>query len=261
MPTPFYINSYPRSGNTWMRNALRPLVLPWDVDINPQFFETENGHQWHAQRKVDWVQAAGKDPSCATHNKYTMVKSHCRYEHVQPGVKVIYLVRDGRDSLISYFHFNVTKRGYQEDFNSYFHRHVVLDEMKGHREEVLRHYMGTWGENALSYLGKPDVMIIRFEDLVAQPLEGVNAMLQFIGAKAAEEDVVRVLAKLDAALARDGKKDPSRPRGTTRNWEKMMSPEQNAQFEERHREALEAFGYGPNSDPNAPLSGVWSAGA
>ena len=230
----FYVNSFPRSGNTWVRGLLRDLLDPVPVDANPIFSRLFGVIPW-----CRFPAIRVRTDRC----RWTMIKSHGRYETTIAGIPIIYLVRDGRDSLLSYYHFNVAHRGYSEDFTSYFDRHVCRDEMNSRRERVLRQFMGDWSENSLSYADRPNVLLIRYEDLIRDPAAGVTEMLGFVGATV-RADLIEQSIENGRQKLTDKNRRHDRARGVSGTWRERLTAEQQKQFVSRHRTALETYGYG-----------------
>jgi hypothetical protein len=233
----FYVNSFPRSGNTWIRNLLIDLIDPIAIDVNPIFSKCCGLINNHKIPKV-------RIPKL-TRAKFGMIKSHGRYETTKTGIPIIYLVRDGRDALISYYHFNVDHRGYTEDFNSYFNRHICENRMISYREKVLRIFMGNWCENSLSYINKENVLIIRYEDLIRDTISGIHEMLNFIGAKV-DSKLIENSVEENRKILNDKNSRHDRPRGVAGNWRTFMTTEQQNQFVEFNRDALDLYGYNPD---------------
>lgn len=231
----FYVNSFPRSGNTWVRNIFNIILSPNNIDVNPKFYNVFNFINFH---KIPKVNLNGKNGL-----KMTMIKSHGRYETTMDNIPIIYLVRDGRDAIISYYHFNVDHRGYVETFDQYFHRHVVSNKMNSYREQLLLKFMGDWSENVLSYLNKKNVMIIRYEDLMLEPVASFETMLKFIGANVDSKAIENAL-ELGRRQLKEKNERHDRPRGVSGNWRERMSPAQQELFTNRHQRVIEMFGYG-----------------
>lgn len=229
----FYVNSFPRSGNTWVRSMLDIILKPNLIDVNPIFYNLFN------------IVCFSKIPKISTYDnisKMTMIKSHGKYKTTIENIPIIYLVRDGRDAIISYYHFNVDHRGYTETFDKYFHRHVVTDKMNSYRERKLRKFMGDWSENALSHLNKKNVLIVSYEELRREPVPYFEKMLEFIGA---DVDLKRIENALNLGQQKLIEKNTrhNRLRGASGNWIEKLTIEQQNQFVNRHRRALEEFGY------------------
>lgn len=229
----FYINSYPRSGNTWVRSVLNDILKPQNTHVNPEFYKFFRILNFHRLPKLKLDRLR---PSM------TMIKSHGRYETINDNLPAVYLVRDGRDAIISYYHFNVDHRRYVETFDQYFRRHVVDDAMNSYRERILRKFMGDWSDNALSYKDKKNVLILRYEDLVLNPVSLFDTMLKFIGANVELQEIKDALQSGEARL-KEKKARHDRPRGVSGGWKNFLTQEQQELFIKRHGKALKVFKY------------------
>ncbi len=100
-----YIVSYPRSGNTWMRFLLANLLAPNETitfrnidDFVPDL---------HKSNSADLAARKGR--------RY--IKSHHPfYEHYP---RFIYIYRDGRDALVSYFHYLSGQQAFTGSFEDF----------------------------------------------------------------------------------------------------------------------------------------------
>jgi len=142
-----YIFSYPRSGNTWLRTMLAYLLRP-DAASNPEIRDA----------LISGV-SIRKAFHINTLPSPRFISSHSWYRRGIP--TAVYLVRDGRDVLVSYYHYRVTRRGRaeEESFSEFFDRYC--QGAYGH----------LWHENVESWLGEgrsimgERLMQVRFEDL------------------------------------------------------------------------------------------------
>lgn len=230
----FYVNSYPRSGNTWVRGLFNRLLSPVNIDVNPYFEMYFNLIEIKRQHKLTLKEIRS--------NEITMIKSHGRYEENYKSIPIIYLVRDGRDAIISYYHFNVDHRGYAESFDSYFDRHVVQDKMVNYRERVLRKFMGDWSQNVLSYINKNNVLIVRYEDLIHEPILYCEAMFNHIGVNVTKSKLVDAIEESRRQLIEKNIRH-DRQRGRTGNWRSVLTEQQNSQFLQKHKFAIDLMGY------------------
>lgn len=160
------VTSYPKSGNTWMRFMLANLMTP----------ETEiNFHNVHDIIPPDSAPEAG-----STFHGWTFLKSHSAYTPQYP--KVIYLVRHPLDAYVSYYRMLEKEKslGSKVDF-------VLGGEHLAY---------GRWSEHVNSWLntpkdGKacPEVMLLRYEDMVANPIVSLQQIVGFLGMSVSTSEV------------------------------------------------------------------------
>ena len=101
-PNTFYVVSYPRSGNTWLINCLVMLLEGVRGEDTPYQLNTEA----HGSPELGfqfWCEPRKRpdQPIC--------LKSHddmVRFRERHPPAPIIYIARDARDSLLSYYFFN-----------------------------------------------------------------------------------------------------------------------------------------------------------
>src|SRR5206468_7184599 len=123
--------SYPRSGNTWTRFLIANLVYP-NQTITFANIETlvpdTSSISSHALKRVP---------------RPRIIKSHDYFDHRYP--KVIYIVRDPRDVVLSYYDFDRKYRHISDDCPL---EQYVDDFVNG---KLRSSDWGTWGENVGSW--------------------------------------------------------------------------------------------------------------
>jgi Sulfotransferase domain len=165
-----WLASYPRSGNTFLRIVLRRLYGTPTYSI----YEDDDPV---AQRVGPSLVGYRPKPERAVMSDSAEVyftKTHKRRKG--DGYRAIYLVRDGRDAVVSHARLRLSQQqaidsGSQPTFETFL------------REEITRPYLegqpssGTWGGNVLSWLGAADtsVTLLRYEDLIVDPRGSVES--------------------------------------------------------------------------------------
>jgi len=148
-----FIVSYPRSGNTWTRFLIANLLHPDE----PATFE--NIERWIPDSEAQSSLYLRKIP------RPRVIKSHAYFDHRYP--RVIYIVRDPRDVALSYYNF---ARKYRQIEDRYPLASYVSDFVNG---RISSRDWGTWGENVgtwlISKFEQPDFLLLRYEDMVAEP--------------------------------------------------------------------------------------------
>lgn len=160
-----WLASYPRSGNTFLRIVLHRL---YGVPTYSVYQDNDPVAQRVGPDLVGYrPKPAGRAVMIDSDDVHFM-KTHKRPK--ADGCPAIYLVRDGRDAVVSRARLLASEQGA-----------VGGDRQRGFetllREEITRPYVdgqpssGTWGSNALSWLGVADapVVVLRYEDLVVDP--------------------------------------------------------------------------------------------
>ena len=159
-----WLASYPRSGNTFLRIVLHgvygvPTYSVYDDD-DPVAQRVGTGLVGYRPKPVDRRKMA-EDADVY------FVKTHKRRKADRH--PAIYLVRDGRDAVVS----NARLRASLQ--HEPHHRQEQFERLL--REEITRPYIdgqpssGTWGGNVLNWLESAGVplAILKYEDLIADP--------------------------------------------------------------------------------------------
>jgi hypothetical protein len=175
-PTDIVLASYPRSGVTWLQNLLAGLLYgivpertPYSV-IESLFPDL---HQTQYFRR--------HEPEC-------FIKSHLG---PQPEYRrVVHLLRDGRDVLVSYRHF-LQVSGQRE---------VTWAELVGPGAPV---WPCKWHEHTEAWLRNPyraEILDLRYEDLMHDPVSCLRRLCDFAGLN--RDDACLQHAAVGAGLAK-----------------------------------------------------------
>lgn len=155
-PSDIFIASYPRSGNTWMQY----LIVGMALDLNPRLAPDP------------LVQSLVPDVHATKFYKRFGTPTFFKTHHLpQPEYqRVIYLVRDGRDAMVSYFHY-LTDLGEAPDFLNLVATGEGLFPCR-------------WHEHVEAWLGNPhgaEMMIIHYETLKRDTVGELERICQFAG--------------------------------------------------------------------------------
>jgi hypothetical protein len=237
-----YLVSFPRSGNTWLRCMLASLVH--DRELTPELVET-TVPDVHKSRRRGTLQPPTRPLAIKSHSPYIKIPS-----------KVIYVVRDGRDALISYYHYLIRRsRAESERVSLSMSPGAFFSCDKLWPSPWHLHIMG-WMDG-LSLWQEDHYRIVRYEDLLQSPTTQLASIAQFIGLSADERSVQRAIARTtrsrlaeleaDAGLGTLGYISLDTPR-----WQNCLSNVDLAQFEALAGAALLRLGYPLHSDKKPP---------
>lgn len=256
MPTVYWIASYPRSGNTWLRFLLTSLV---------------RGQVEHSDQVAAFVQDIHVHQKVTfTGNEPRLLKTHWSYHDQFPFSEycrgAVYIVRHPAAVLESALNFHFLQRGSPADerikrevARKWVHNYI---ELGGRRSWILGH-AGTWAENVSSWIHNTNipVLTVRYEDLrisTANELKGIAEFLGILHAdceRAVENTSVSRMAALEEAeLASerpslfnnpglDGLSEGFRQVGSASAFRLRISEEERARVVERNRTLCERFGY------------------
>lgn len=163
-PDDRWIVSYPRSGSTWASFLVTNLLHP---DAPTTFTNL-------AQRCPDSY--VYTDAFLTRLPRPRLVKSHQSFDPRYP--QVVYIVRDPRDVVLSYYRYAIKALEIGEDyvFDAFAHEFVAHGWQREH---------GTWEENVGSWLGarggSDSFHLVRYEDLHADPVGRLGEIAAFLG--------------------------------------------------------------------------------
>jgi hypothetical protein len=223
-----WIASYPRSGNTFFRQLLGQIYgatsfekYAWGPDHRPLKLEG-----FGTLRDVGLSLA-----EISESREQFFIKTHDLPDDNNPAV---YIVRDGRDALISHAHFVL-----KYDLN-------IADPSLQQFHDTLRSLIetdssfGGWGGNVEAWMARSaPTAIVKFEALISAPLKCVRQAMNEIGYRASENPA--------AALSTFDDLNRVYPeffrRGEVGAWHDEMPQDLHELFWRRHGETMRVAGY------------------
>lgn len=189
-----YIVSYPRSGSTWLRTILGAIMNP-ETGFEPDTFNRILPGVSGTRLPLIW---ALPDPR--------IIHSHTTF---RTGIsKAVFVVRDGRDAIVSYYHFTTTRIGIKVSFGKWFELYCR------------RWYGPRWHDNVEGWLSigskqlEDNLMVVKFEDLKADPLGRVQSVADFLGLPSQRDLVGHAI---EMASIEQAKKREARELGNLQN--------------------------------------------
>lgn len=219
-----WLASFPRSGNTFIRNVLYEVY-----GIDSSTYHKDN------KRKLD------KDFS-----SFQVVKTHLLPSELPPKLsnhKSVYIIRDGRDSLISIAH----HRKDIVDVGSDYYNNLLLATLA-----MDGSYFGGWSKNVQEWTAKADI-IIRFEDLIEDPIREIEKLRAIIDLPQPNLEKLPTFQQLKQGKPKFGGGNEKEKRkglaqkhfrkGKTGNWQAEMPPELHRLFWQIHGPVMREWGY------------------
>ncbi len=272
----YWLASYPKSGNTWLRLMVQAcLAGSDDVDINALSFGLQHAHHRPLFDESVGVPAADLDTGQILAWRPFVVRALAerlgRPLHVKthdmrlrlPGGEwllppdatagAVYLVRDPRDVAPSLArHMGV---GVDEAIDLMGRHDACLSRSVRRLTTLLPEYWGSWSRNVESWLAPTPfpARVVRYEDLRADPEGGLAGILGALGLAFPRHAVRRAVAatgleRLKAQEAVEGFAE--RPRGgpffgdgRVGGWAGSLTARQAARVEAEHGNAMRRLGY------------------
>lgn len=191
-PDDTFLVSYPRSGNTWTRFLVCNLIHP---DQPVDFADLES--------RIPEIYDV-TDRELRSFKRPRIIKSH---ESFDPRYKkIVYIVRDPRDVLLSYYEFQMKRRVITED--------VGLEAfVPRFMESEFEPKTGSWRDHVLSWLatrgGQSNFLLLRYEDMLADPQKESTKIAAFLGLDSSPERVARAVELSTADRMRKLEKEQS----------------------------------------------------
>lgn len=223
-----WLASFPRSGNTFFRNVLHEVY-----GIKSSTYHKD------PHRRLD-----------ENYNKYQVVKTHLLPHELdyKPGeTKSVYIIRDGRDSLVSIAH-------HRKDIvvpGSDFYNNLIDAILSKNGS-----FFGGWSENVRQWTEMADI-IIRFEDLIKDPVKEIEKLRAIIDLPQPDLEKIPTFKSLkfgkpaygggnkrfDSSLAQRHFR-----KGKVGSHKEEMPPELEELFWRKHKLMMEQWGYLKKAD-------------
>ena len=184
-----------------------------------------------------------------------LMKTHLRsdtyHTQLETGkVKVIIVIRNPKDTLVSLYHFYRMLRplgNYKGSWNDFFELYKAKHLLYGDYFD--------WYSSWLQYKDRPNVKLIKYEDMHHRMADVINEVSQFLNKPLPENVIPDVIEHLTFEKMRNndmvnGKLEPLFDinispflrKGKIGDWKSYFNEEQSAIVEERYKDIIEAFG-------------------
>jgi hypothetical protein len=271
-----WLASYPKSGNTWLRAFLHNLMLdppePFPINELTRFTIGDTNKAWYANllgKRVDELRGLSHEEWARlrphVHQAFTraspdsvFVKTHMFLgaAHGSPLITMeytsgaIYMVRDPRDVAVSAAaHFGTDIDGAIR----------LMNDPAGCTPEAevnAPQYYGTWSSHVDSWTRDrhPALLVLRYEDLLADPRGGFRQVADFLGLPAPPARLDKAIAfssfdQLQKQEKTSGFSERSRVAeaffrvGSAGQWRTRLTTAQIAALTGTHAEMMRKFGY------------------
>ncbi len=179
-PDDVFLVSYPKSGNTWARFLIANLLHPEEPVNFGNIDRLIPGLAGLTKRQLERVP------------RPRILKSHEDFEARFP--KVIYIVRDPRDVVVSQFHFLRKRRRIADDYSI---EQFVSRFVAGATSDY-----GSWSDNVASWLAtrqnSPSFLLLRYEDMLARTGKELTRVASFLGVRATPDLLAQAVDRCSA---------------------------------------------------------------
>jgi hypothetical protein len=201
-PDDVFLVSFPKSGNTWTRFLVANLLYP---ERNPSFGNIND--------LIPDPEALSKR-RMARIPRPRIIKSHQYFDPRYP--RVIYIVRDPRDVVLSRYHFHRKRRLISDDSPLEPFVELFLTDTTSP--------YGSWSENVASWLstrsGSDSFLLLRYEDMMAQTQSELAKVAKFLGVPVNSERIDQAVHNSSADTMRKLEKEQDGKWSTTKDTRK-----------------------------------------
>ncbi len=265
-----WLASYPKSGNTWLRAFLHNYIVnaqtPHSINSLVDFSVAECAGAFygpdHAALRDEQVQRlrpAVHAQLTKLHADLVFVKTHNanRAMHGTPlctpavSAGAVYIVRDPRDVALSYAAFANKTVDEIIDF--------MADPRAANATDASQVFelLGSWSDHAISWVAAQKRLLVRYEDLLAEPARYFARIIKFLGTGEVEAGRLERAIAFSSfdTLAGQEAEGGYRAAGGTKNffragkagqWRERLTPAQAQKIEAAHGEVMQKFGYQPS---------------
>jgi hypothetical protein len=239
------------SGNTWMRFLIANLIYP-DREVS-----FDNLHRLVLDPDV----SAKRDFDRAPQPRFVTTDGSFdpRYR------RVIYVVRDPRDVVVSQYHYLRTQMSIGNEF-------PIEDFVERFLAGEPNRHLGSWGENVGSWLATrsrhPGFLLLRYEDLVSTTARELARVADFAGLPATPESIARAVERSSAEKMRESEKEQKQTAMPAKSggWRSDLREPQIARIETAWGDIMACLGYelvtrDPRNALKSSLIGLLVAGS
>ncbi len=229
-PTDTFIVSYPKSGNTWVRFLLANTILGDRVATFHDLDElVPDVHKYRARIELTW--------------KRRLIKTHYAFCSHYP--RFVYICRDGRDALVSFYHYQMQRGQFSGSFSEF---------IRSRQTNIFGRWR--WHEHVSEALREKDrrpddVIFLRYEDMLSDPFAVAPDLVAFCGIEASSDRVANAVRNCSFEKLRDietsygGLGDVERfmRKGKSNQWPGYFSRDDLEYFYGQARRTMTRVGY------------------
>lgn len=225
-----FIVSYPKSGNTWMRLFLAMYL--------------NQGQALSYDEIEDIIPSVHKSSArvIAERKRPRMIK--CHFPDLEQFPKVIYVVRDGRDAMVSYYHYLQELKGFSGSFEDFYFSdiHTATGKWHWHVGKALE----------CRARNQHKILIVKYEDMLRAPETVFRSVIEFCRLRMNTDHFKSALKNSDFNAVQkqnrdrvviEGRKINFFRKGTSNQWKSYFTERALVDFVQNSRSELVAFDY------------------
>jgi aryl sulfotransferase len=281
----WWLASYPKSGNTWLRALLSSLVSGKPADINSlsslggfagsrSLFDNALGidgaalsrdQEANLRPRVFEFMAAGAERAlyCKAHDAYHLTPAGEPLFPASATRGAVYVVRDPRAVAVSLSHY--IGDSIDEAIAGMDNPEALSGGSTRRLSNHLRQRLLRWSDHVESWLGAPfPVHVLRYEDMQADPHAALGAVATFLGLPCDQAAIAAAVEAATFSRLQSQERESGfieKPRraaaffreGRVDGWRQALSPEQAARIVAVHGAVMRRLGYDETLEALATL--------
>lgn len=230
-----YVVSYPKTGTTWLQEIVYLIHsnLNFDGAAKQRLYE-RFPYIEHSTTNSNFVEELASPRLLKTHLPYSLLPQ----DILEKQCKLIYMTRNPKDVVVSYYHFAclLVETQYEGSFSQFFERFLLDRPTYG---PFLKHTLEFW-----EHREDQNVLFLVYEDLQKNLPDVIKKIAKFLGKDIAEEDIHKIIEHCSfqrmsknqyVGLSKESAKNNEAHRffrkGKVGDWQNYFSEEQNNRME------------------------------
>ncbi|XP_024917530.1 amine sulfotransferase-like isoform X2 [Cynoglossus semilaevis] len=180
-----FVVTYPKSGTIWMQQILLLLEAKGDMTAISQVNKCSNGDL------IPWIELNGNIQAFIAAPSPRLRVTHLQYQFMPAALghkgKVIYVARNPKDVLVSYFHFHKLANMLEtpKDFNGFFEKFMRGDVFACRWFDHVK----TWH----SHKDDMNMLFITYEEMIQDLQSAVERISLFLGKQLTDKELANVV--------------------------------------------------------------------
>ena len=246
-----YVVGYPKSGNTWLCFLLAYCLNAEYDDLDAPGIHPTNDYQ------RQYVKGGFDRPSYQNQTGQ-ILKTHCQdLSPIFTDEPIVYLVRDGRDVMVSYYFFKNTYfyAGNLPPFKKLlFQARGLFNKSPNNQAQdrdfslFLERHIDEWVTHVSTWLKRKPTAIVRYEDLKVNPQVTLNQLFTRLNVEVSSniiEQALHIFNFKQLAQRQEGEEDRSSffRKGIVGDWQNHFSAEDLNFFNQKASQIMKQLEY------------------
>merc|ERR1712215_67790 len=201
-----WISSFPKCGTTWTQEMVWNIVHNLDfhtaksvsLEERVPFLEltglTETGHMVTMKEEVAGTGLLNSIEQVNNLNSPRVIKTHLSIDILPKDVlkkkiKLIYVARNPRDAVVSYYNHWKVMDGFKGSFDTFFN--AFVGDVCGYYSPFLKHVLGYWNSRH-----KENLLFITFEDMKRDLPSVIRKVASFLDKDLSDSEVTQLAEHL-----------------------------------------------------------------